>query len=635
MDEHNSLDEVSLIATLLHDVYTNHVVGLTLRDIRLTQQKLRKRVSAEGLGFLTKTLSRLGKMLDSTLSGGGPLDCTQLRLERVQVGSKLPKLFGELFQRVLNHDGTVLQDPCTVCVRWIRTLCYLFYKYEVPYHEKDKQKVIDRFIETEADLKPIESKLDFIAASIPGSTGVASRVLSNTHWLRIVRNARISLNRLFEHFDPREILPRHGPGAVAGKQQLEGKYRWKEVPSRLTDKYPLDEYFYSSVGAVCDQYTSFSEVVDQEPSARVILVPKDSRGPRLISAEPAALQWIQQGLMQSIVRLVEHSDLTRYNVFFTNQQPNQLGALLGSQAGKYATLDLKDASDRISCSLVTLLFPSHVSDAAMAVRSLHTQLPSGEVLTLRKHAPMGSALCFPFLALTVWSLLDAAAPDRDTRESILVYGDDVIVPTAFAETAIAVLTYFGLAVNRDKSCIHGFFRESCGVDAYKGVNVTPVRIRTVWSTTSRSADTFASWVAYATSFYERKCFRTYDLIVSALASLYWPIAGPEQVTSPIRLPETLIQRRAIPKRWNPHLQRWEFRCLEGRPRKVKRGMNGWSLLLRYFTAFGRADSVKEPISLLPRGNNATLSADSGFPEHGTDVMSYTLRRTSILVRRWR
>jgi hypothetical protein len=60
-----------------------------------------------------------------------------------------------------------------------------------------------------------------------------------------------------------------------------------------------------------------------------------------------------------------------------------------------------------------------------------------------------------------------------------VFGDDIIVPSECAEFVIDDLESFGLLVNRTKSFWRGAFRESCGVDAYNGVDVTPVR----WKTT--------------------------------------------------------------------------------------------------------------------------------------------------------
>jgi len=56
-----------------------------------------------------------------------------------------------------------------------------------------------------------------------------------------------------------------------------------------------------------------------------------------------------------------------------------------------------------------------------------------------------------------------------------VNGDDIIVPTAYAQRVIDALTLFGFTVNEQKSYYdpNGHFRESCGGDYFRGVGVRP------------------------------------------------------------------------------------------------------------------------------------------------------------------
>jgi hypothetical protein len=145
-------------------------------------------------------------------------------------------------------------------------------------------------------------------------------------------------------------------------------------------------------------------------------------------------------------------------------------------AGRLATLDLKDASDRLRLDVVQRLFPRNWADALTACRSGRTELPDGRLVTLSKHAPMGSAVCFPVMALTIWALLTAIAP-RHARKDILVYGDDIVVPSFMAADATRVLEAVGLRININKSFSKGPFRESCGEEFVYGCRVTPVRLR--------------------------------------------------------------------------------------------------------------------------------------------------------------
>jgi hypothetical protein len=321
---------------------------------------------------------------------------------------------------------------------------------------------------------------------------------------------------------------------------------------------------------------------------------------------------------------VENHELTKFNVFFTDQGPNQRGAYLGSSTGRYVTLDLKEASDRVSLDLVRLLFPSHLLDALERSRSSSTVLPNGQELELRKFAPMGSALCFPILALTIWSLLTAAAPDEDTRESILVYGDDVIVPTAFAERAITVLELFGLIVNRNKSCIQGLFRESCGVDAFNGLNVTPVRFKTVW-TESPTPDVYSSWIDYSNQLWDKRCYNAYEYIVSRLEAIYGPIPGEDMNLSCDSLRYSSARRGAFRTRVNTKLQKLEYRVRIVKSPTVRKYMDGWAMLLRYFTE-GSANHVPN--------TSRRLDQDFHF-DQPFSVSQYTKRHTSMLVWGWR
>jgi hypothetical protein len=191
---------------------------------------------------------------------------------------------------------------------------------------------------------------------------------------------------------------------------------------------------------------------------------------------------------------LESHRLTKGYVNFTHQEVNRDLALHGSIHEHIATLDLKDASDRVSLALVRRVFAKVpvVLQALEACRTTETQLPDGRLVELKKFAPMGSALCFPVEALIFWAILVSAMCKR-TRlplsvvgKRIFVYGDDIIVPVDWAPQCMLALERVGLRVNTAKCCITGPFKESCGMDAFKGVCVTPIRFRKQW--TDRNSD---------------------------------------------------------------------------------------------------------------------------------------------------
>jgi hypothetical protein len=260
---------------------------------------------------------------------------------------------------------------------------------------------------------------------------------------------------------------------------------------------------------------------------------------------------------------------------------------------------------------------------------------------------MGSALCFPVLATVVWAILAAGLPDanmkRKDREAfishILVYGDDVVVPTAHAVNATKLLESFGLKVNYDKSCISGLFRESCGMDAYKGIPVTPVRLRTVWSS-SRRPDVYTSWIAYANQFWYRQYYNTYNTIVEKLLDLYREIPDETMsLTCPslVEVPEEYRPKRRrntsrLANRANDY-QRLEYYVWDVRPRRIKHTMCGWKMLLRYFAEAHSKDSLYAPNDN-PRRSGVGLLTFSDERE-AFSVSSYTKRGSNSLIHAWR
>jgi len=645
MVPHRSIDEISIITALLYDVSSTFEDVFNTKVLRDTISYVSRRHSNEGVSFLTKTLPKLGKALDRALSSDEPFNADGLGFSS-RPNSKLPLFMGELFERVFDDEGRSLADPCVNSVRVLRQVMYILYKYELPYSVEQEQLVVSKFEQTERELEITDRFLRHLSENLPKQRYVDPRHRP-TGIYSVVREARRLLRDLFRNFDPRDIKPRHGPGVVATKQRLWAKYQWSNVSRSIQDMYPVDEYFFVNLEHVCDRIETLQAISDEELPAKVILVPKDSRGPRLISCEPVDYQWIQQGLGRAISELVEHHPLTRDNVRFTDQQPNQFGALMGSLDGSYATLDLAEASDRVSVELVHLLFPSKIVQYLEACRTSATVLPDGRKLPLRKFAPMGSSLCFPILSLVVWSLLTAKTWDTDTRESIYVYGDDVIVPTAYAGDAIEQLETFGLKVNRDKSCTKGFFRESCGMDAYRGKDVTPVRLRTVWSSLL-SADVLTSYCAYANALQnasKQNVLRgrvQYPTLAGLLAEVLVSNFGAIPSTDMgLPCPSLDVLPDATPRlrhRVHKEFQKLQYRVWTTKAVQSEYYLDGWSCLLRYFTEapatpmYENVFQTAEAMALAVKSHWNMWVSDPTVP---FSVSTYTHRRTSALVRRWR
>jgi hypothetical protein len=157
---------------------------------------------------------------------------------------------------------------------------------------------------------------------------------------------------------------------------------------------------------------------------------------------------------------------------------------------------MSSASDRISRALVAYLFGTNKAllAALMAVSTEEVEIPKVQgfkfidVLPVKKFAPMGSAICFPIMALVHWSLIKAilnrSSLSQTLTREVYVYGDDIIVRAECAQAIYDYLPLFGMRINVDKSYSHSYFRESCGLHAYKGVEITPVRVKSLLSNSS-------------------------------------------------------------------------------------------------------------------------------------------------------
>lgn len=445
---------------LYADIQSHNSVFITRKDSERDVRYLLSRYNTEGLSFLTKVLP----LLDAALLRGletGFYTCPT----NVKTRGALPLLLRGLHKRVFNADGTLCSSPDPVAIRDLRQFFSFYKKARIGFSDKVIGELLDEFVAVDAAL-PL---------TFEGAPALVQDVLES---------AREDIGALFNGFDPYEITPRHGPGATAGKQLPHEKRKPTTRYKQLDEGgYPFYGYFFAGAFDLLLRIADFRNAkVADYGTARVILVPKDSRGPRIISAEPLEYQFLQQGLQKKLYAHIESHSLTRGFVNFTDQSVNREAARLSSIDGSLVTMDLKEASDRVSVALVKELFDGPVLRALLALRTPETLLPDGRVIPLRKYAPMGSALCFPVEALCFYFLakhLRLKHSGHLRNFTCYVYGDDIISDPLTAFLVRKYFPLFGLKLNQDKCFSDGKFRESCGLDAYEGIDVTPHRLRVI------------------------------------------------------------------------------------------------------------------------------------------------------------
>jgi len=591
---------------------------------------LRRRVNNEGVAYLTDKLPSLGKALDKALSQE-----TKLRIpdafKRLQYGStEIPVFLSLLWKLIFKVNGEIKVDDndgadkrlytrlkvnealalnpdvyfITVAVRAIRQVCYLAYKLEYKYTDEKVEQVLQNFIDVESVLPQEEDVIDLSPRAY-----------------RALKNANLLVACVLKDLNPWDITPRHGPGAVASGEKQWEKMNFSHYFAELDAVYPYTDYLFYNYNHLHDELEKLENMCDQkQATAKVTLVPKDSRGPRLISMEPLEIQWIQQGLSRNIIREIEdNSDITRGYVNFSNQCINRDLALTSSFSQEFITLDMKEASDRVSIWLVRNLFPPPLFECLKACRSEYTQLPSGHCLRLKKFAPMGSACCFPVEALIFWALAVGSTVDilqvRDLNHlpDVYVYGDDIICRKADYERFKPVFEELFLQFNEDKCCVGRFFRESCGMDAFMGKDVTPLKLHTLWDE-ALSPQALLSYVSYVNHL--RRVDRDYTHAADFVQRMIFEQFGPLPITDETSTYQLAIHQQGrsqeevvkslshFRRRWNPAYLRYEWFLPIVVPRTFKyEQSSGWDKLMsvtpKGFDPFGFAEICSSGTFTIP------------------------------------
>jgi len=419
---------------------------------------LERRLAAEGESFLTKTLPAFGKSIDLALQGHVPLSTS---LFKKTGRTALPAFLQALLRRVFLDDGWVLDKPCVIAITLLRQVVNWHKKLKKGYSDESLQEAANDFIR-------VDSALPNCVGDMPDAVG-------------LLDVARAIVERIFANCgDVSSVFPKHGPGAVAGSEGIIGKRRLATSYTELEAVFRPIPWFFSLRDVAEDPSRVYGRPKARFGMSRVAFVEKDSSGPRTIGLEPAEYMWCQQALKSLMYNHIEKRSIARGHVNFTDQTINRR---LAWEWFRYDTLDMSKASDRNSYALVEALFGRlPLWRYLRASRTPGTVLPDGRTLLYRKFAPMGSAVCFPVQAVVYYALACAAQhlagmPLFLACRNTYVYGDDLVVLHGQFRVVDDAFTKVGLQFNMLKCCTEGRFRESCGMDAYDGFEVTPIRMR--------------------------------------------------------------------------------------------------------------------------------------------------------------
>ena len=299
-----------------------------------------------------------------------------------------------------------------------------------------------------------------------------------------------------------------GPGSSVGSRG-ESFYAKLCASPLTTTSLPLYELYRAYVS----MFPNFEEAESLRKSeygnvtivdgSSVSFASKNVDTARLICVEPSINMFAQLGLKEILEKRLR--ELWGVDV---GDQPdlNRLLARLGSLSGDFATIDLKSASDLISVRLCELILPRWVFDLLMELRSpsINARL-YGLKRELGMVSTMGNGFTFPLMTIILAAVvrsvykINGIAIKANRRPKVRceprswdypsgsdkdplrvrpgnwgVFGDDIVVVREAYDGVCWALGLLGLQVNRDKSFNEGPFRESCGHDYFRGVNIRGV-----------------------------------------------------------------------------------------------------------------------------------------------------------------
>jgi hypothetical protein len=228
-------------------------------------------------------------------------------------------------------------------------------------------------------------------------------------------------------------------------------------------------------------------------------VPKNRETSRLIAPQlngDLFLQYPAESCLRHMLKFMHISLDTQQDL---NREYARLGSLhdncdifehhLQKRRWRPCTIDLKSASDIIGTALSSYLMPPALQFYMESCRASNIKSEISGVMSSRQKlsmmATMGNAYCFPLQTIIFCAIVRAiyfrlGIPlFQDGKPTYGVYGDDIIVDITAYDHVIKILSALNMVPNTLKSFSHGFFRESCGRDCYRGYDVRPVMVESI------------------------------------------------------------------------------------------------------------------------------------------------------------
>lgn len=282
-------------------------------------------------------------------------------------------------------------------------------------------------------------------------------------------------HRHFKYFTLEGTICKHGPGNVfesTTRLSILEKYKRMTLSQR-------DIFLLKRMG-LSPPFVRFQD--DVSGLCRLAAVPKACRKRRVITIESIVKQWLQHGIRDRINDYVRSSPHLSRHIDIEDDSKNAFLALNASKDGRFSTIDLSAASDSVLLDTVRLVLPAQLRTAVLLARSGKVVLDDGSTRSIYKYGGMGNATTFiietlVFAAIVEQGIREAGGDPATSRYR--VHGDDIIVETKYVENVIFWLQAHGFKINHLKTFTgrgSHIFRESCGMEALDGWDITPLRL---------------------------------------------------------------------------------------------------------------------------------------------------------------
>lgn len=345
--------------------------------------------------------------------------------------------------------------------KWLYQLETLYKRYRFEndaYTDKELyQKSYDAFVDTQTRVSQPLKMTPFVYKVVSRARNIIKDILGSYDLEEHYAACRFGKRACNGHEYRKSYLDLKISGPITGSTE---HIAWFQ-------KYLLTD---AKLSAIVDQSMENGAAYEVCSTLDLALVPKSWKSLRPVKPQTLLGTFITNGLGTVLAsRLLK----VRLNIRRLQEQHKRL-VREASKDRKLVTADLSAASDSISWELLCRLLPRKWLGAVMLGCARYVQGQSGVKVRLSSVATMGDGHTFPLQTLIFYSLIKAVGELKGQPDAkVSVYGDDLIYPTDLHQMVTYTLRCLHFNLNLEKTYAKGYFRESCGSDCYRGIDVRP------------------------------------------------------------------------------------------------------------------------------------------------------------------